>query len=160
MLTKGPNTSAPAIATQNSEADIKSPLITKISLAAAGQLVTSKLAFPAVQASAEWRHGISQLGEVKYPVHFPHFEYVNPKAPKGGVARQIGLDTFDSFNLALSGVKGRCRSRNRSFIRSIISRLIGRAGELLRAPGRRQLDFRRTIPGCHFDETGGCLARW
>jgi microcin C transport system substrate-binding protein len=106
VLTKGPNTSAPAIATQNSEADMNRRSLLKISLAAAGQLVTSKLAFPAVQASAEWRHGISQLGEVKYPVHFPHFEYVNPKAPKGGVARQIGLGTFDSFNLALSGVKG------------------------------------------------------
>ena len=60
------------------------------------------------QAAADpaWRHGLSLFGDVKYPAGFKHFDYVNPAAPKGGVARQIALGTFDSFNLVVAGVKG------------------------------------------------------
>jgi len=36
-----------------------------------------------------WRHALSLFGDVKYPVDFKRFDYVNPDAPKGGVARQI-----------------------------------------------------------------------
>lgn len=53
-------------------------------------------------ASAEPRHGLSVFGELKYPADFKHFDYVNPDAPKGGKASQIGtagLTTFDSFNM-------------------------------------------------------------
>jgi microcin C transport system substrate-binding protein len=53
-----------------------------------------------------WRHSLSLFGEIKYPEGFKHFDYVNPNAPKGGVARQISLGTFDSFNVAIAGVKG------------------------------------------------------
>jgi microcin C transport system substrate-binding protein len=53
-----------------------------------------------------WRHGLSLFGDVKYPVDFKRFDYVNPDAPKGGVARQIAIGTFDNFNLAVAGVKG------------------------------------------------------
>jgi microcin C transport system substrate-binding protein len=53
-----------------------------------------------------WRHGLSLYGELKYPVGFKHFEYVNANAPKGGVARQIAIGTFDNFNTAVAGVKG------------------------------------------------------
>jgi len=52
------------------------------------------------------RHSLSLFGEIKYPADFKHFEYVNPNAPKGGVARQISLGTFDSFNIVVAGVKG------------------------------------------------------
>lgn len=55
---------------------------------------------------AVWRHGLSLLGELKYPAGFTQFDYVDPKAPKGGAARQIALGTFDNFNLAVAGVKG------------------------------------------------------
>lgn len=60
------------------------------------------------QATADpvWRHGLSLFGDVKYPPGFKHFDYVNPAAPKAGVARQIALGTFDSFNIVVSGVKG------------------------------------------------------
>lgn len=50
---------------------------------------------------AEPRHGLSIFGDLKYPADFKHFDYVNPDAPKGGTASQIGtagLTTFDSFN--------------------------------------------------------------
>jgi microcin C transport system substrate-binding protein len=53
-----------------------------------------------------WRHGLSLFGDLKYPADFKRFDYVNPDAPKGGVARQISLGTFDNFNIAVSGVKG------------------------------------------------------
>src|SRR5262245_17788006 len=53
-----------------------------------------------------WRHGVSLFGEVKYPPKFAHFDYVNPRAPKGGNVRQIGLGTFDNFNLVVGAVKG------------------------------------------------------
>jgi microcin C transport system substrate-binding protein len=52
------------------------------------------------------RHGISGFGDLKYPPDFPHFSYVNPNAPKGGVFSQIGpnrqfnqsFQTFNSLN--------------------------------------------------------------
>jgi microcin C transport system substrate-binding protein len=53
-----------------------------------------------------WRHALSLFGDVKYPVDFKRFDYVNSDAPKGGVARQILIGTFDNFNLAVAGVKG------------------------------------------------------
>ncbi len=43
-------------------------------------------------------HGIAMHGEVKYAEDFPHFDYVNPDAPKGGTLSQGALGTFDSFN--------------------------------------------------------------
>jgi len=53
-----------------------------------------------------WRHGLSLFGDLKYPAGFKHFDYVNPSAPKGGVARQIAFGTFDNFNYVVAGVKG------------------------------------------------------
>ncbi|BBO00773.1 extracellular solute-binding protein [Bradyrhizobium ottawaense] len=49
---------------------------------------------------------MSLFGKVKYPADFTRFDYVNPEAPKGGVARQIAVGTFDNFNIVVSGVKG------------------------------------------------------
>jgi microcin C transport system substrate-binding protein len=46
-------------------------------------------------------HGLSVFGDLKYAPGFPHFEYVNPDAPKGGKVSQIGpggVTTFDSLN--------------------------------------------------------------
>lgn len=63
----------------------------------AGELPSSGLA---------WRHALSLFGQVKYPADFKRFDYVNPEAPKGGVARQIAVGTFDNFNIVVSGVKG------------------------------------------------------
>jgi len=57
-------------------------------------------------ASAVWRHGVSPYGDLKYPASFPHFDYVNVSAPKGGAARLITLGTFDNFNIVVAGIKG------------------------------------------------------
>lgn len=55
----------------------------------------------ATGATAEPRHGLSVFGELKYPPDFSHFDYVDPRAPKGGTLSLIGIvanNTFDSFN--------------------------------------------------------------
>lgn len=46
-------------------------------------------------------HGYALWGDLKYPPHFPHFEYVNPSAPKGGEIRLVSnsrASTFDKYN--------------------------------------------------------------
>jgi microcin C transport system substrate-binding protein len=53
-----------------------------------------------------WRHALSLFGDIKYPPGFKRFDYVNPDAPKGGIARMISIGTFDNFNIAVAGVKG------------------------------------------------------
>ena len=45
-----------------------------------------------------WRHGLSLFGDVRYPADFPHFDYVNPDAPRGGRVRLFTVGTFDSLN--------------------------------------------------------------
>jgi microcin C transport system substrate-binding protein len=76
-----------------------------LALSAAAGVAT---AFPlrAQQPQGE-RHGLSAFGDLKYPQNFPHFEYVNPNAPKGGAFSQVGsssqfnqnLETFNSLNI-------------------------------------------------------------
>jgi microcin C transport system substrate-binding protein len=59
-----------------------------------------------VSAQNADRHGMSAFGDLSYPADFPYFNYVNPKAPKGGVFSQIGpnrqfnqsFQTFNSLN--------------------------------------------------------------
>jgi microcin C transport system substrate-binding protein len=50
------------------------------------------------QAFEPERHGISSFGDLKYPADFPHFDYVDPRAPKGGVFSQIGPGTIFNQN--------------------------------------------------------------
>lgn len=56
--------------------------------------------------TAEWRHATALLGQPKYPAGFPHFDYVDPQAPKGGLVRLGAQGTFDNLNLIVAGVKG------------------------------------------------------
>jgi microcin C transport system substrate-binding protein len=64
----------------------------------------SRTAFSA-DAGAE-AHGLSAFGDLKYPVDFPHFDYVNAEAPKGGLFSLIppgraynqSFFTFNSLN--------------------------------------------------------------
>jgi microcin C transport system substrate-binding protein len=61
---------------------------------------------PAAADSGEGAHGISVFGDLKYPVDFPRFDYVNPDAPKGGLFSTIpsgraynqNFLTFNSLN--------------------------------------------------------------
>ena len=43
-------------------------------------------------------HGLSIFGELKYGPDFPHFDYVNPDAPKGGEVRLGHAGSFDNLN--------------------------------------------------------------
>ena len=43
-------------------------------------------------------HGISTFGDLKYPADFPHLDYVNPDAPKGGEMSIWAFGSFDSMN--------------------------------------------------------------
>ncbi|MDJ1157666.1 extracellular solute-binding protein [Chelatococcus sp. SYSU_G07232] len=63
---------------------------------------------PGVAAAGDmpWRHALSLLGTPKYPADFPHFDYVNPDAPKGGLVRLGVQGGFDNFNIVVAGVKG------------------------------------------------------
>jgi len=72
----------------------------------AGLCLTGPAAAETPAGDPVWRHALSLFGDIKYPADFKRFDYVNPDAPKGGVARQISLGTFDNFNIAVAGVKG------------------------------------------------------
>lgn len=46
-------------------------------------------------------HAYAQFGDIKYPAGFAHFDWVNPKAPKGGEFALVAptrLTNFDKFN--------------------------------------------------------------
>lgn len=72
----------------------------------------SRMAFgaPAAASLASkaplWTHGISLLGNLKYPAGFAQFDYVNAQAPRAGLVRRAVVGTYDSFNLVVAGVKG------------------------------------------------------
>src|SRR6266403_5857704 len=61
---------------------------------------------PALATEGPERHGMSAFGDLKYPVDFKHFDYVNLNAPKGGLFSQVGSTrlynqnflTFNSLN--------------------------------------------------------------
>ena len=88
-------------------------LIRAGALALATPAISTLESLGSIKASAQasvpaqtWRHGLSLFGELKYPAGFKHFEYVNPKAPSGGLVRQVAIGTFDNFNMVVGGVKG------------------------------------------------------
>ncbi len=81
--------------------------ITRRRILETGVLVAagSALAGPGGRAFAQDAevHGLSTFGELGLPPDFPHFPYVNPKAPKGGtltvqIKRGSGNQSFDTFN--------------------------------------------------------------
>lgn len=63
---------------------------------------------PAISAQElDYKHGYAFLKEPALPANFPHFNYVNPDAPKGGKMRATSQGTWDNFNILLTGGKGR-----------------------------------------------------
>jgi microcin C transport system substrate-binding protein len=67
-------------------------------------LITAMLALGlAAPAQAQtptdiWSHAFTMTEAPKYPSGFPHFDYVNADAPKGGVVRMGEMGGFDTFN--------------------------------------------------------------
>jgi len=72
----------------------------------AAAIAPKVLTCPAQAADDPEHHGLSAFGDLKYPSDFRHFDYVDPKAPKGGMFSQIGPSiifnqnflTFNSLN--------------------------------------------------------------
>uniref|UniRef100_UPI0037DA3D52 ABC transporter substrate-binding protein n=1 Tax=Tardiphaga sp. TaxID=1926292 RepID=UPI0037DA3D52 len=70
-----------------------------------GAIAASRFS-PALAQGGNDSHGMSAFGDLKYPADFPHFDYVNVKAPKGGVFSTIpsvkafnqSFQTFNSLN--------------------------------------------------------------
>ena len=57
-------------------------------------------------ADAAPSHCLTLYGECKYKPGFAHFDYVNPRAPKGGEVKLAEVGTFDTLNpFILKGVK-------------------------------------------------------
>jgi microcin C transport system substrate-binding protein len=71
-----------------------------------GALTATRLQAVAAADTGAVVHGISVFGDLKYPVDFPHFDYVDTAAPKGGVFSLIpsaraynqSFFTFNSLN--------------------------------------------------------------
>ena len=56
-------------------------------------------------AAQDAAHGLSLFGDLKYGPDFPHFDYVNPSAPKGGLLHLATVDTFSTLSpFTLKGV--------------------------------------------------------
>jgi microcin C transport system substrate-binding protein len=70
-------------------------------------------------------HGISTFGDLKYAADFPHLDYVNPDAPKGGEISQWAFGGFDSMNPYSE--KGRAAGLSSIMYESI---LVGTADEI------------------------------
>ena len=83
-----------------------SPVLDRFGMPFFGGVANAQERDLAGNAEREWRHGLSLFGELKYPAGFKHFDYVNPKAPKGGAVRMIAFGTFDNFNKVVVGLKG------------------------------------------------------
>jgi microcin C transport system substrate-binding protein len=73
---------------------------------ATGLPLASPARAEAATGELAWRNGLSLFGNVKYPVGFTRFDYVNPDAPKAGSLRRVAIGTFDNFNIVIIGVKG------------------------------------------------------
>ncbi|MGB2027472.1 MAG: extracellular solute-binding protein [Candidatus Puniceispirillaceae bacterium] len=63
-------------------------------------------------------HGISTFGELKYSADFPHLDYVNPEAPKGGEISVWGFGSFDSMHPYTT--KGRAGQLSSMFFESLL----------------------------------------
>jgi len=69
-------------------------------------------------AEAITSHGISTFGELKYSADFPHLDYVNPDAPKGGEISVWGFGSFDSMHPYTT--KGRAGQLSSMFFESLL----------------------------------------
>jgi len=65
----------------------------------------SLIAYPSLLIAAP-SYCLSLYDACKYPADFTHFEYVNPKAPKGGNIKLAEIGSYDNLNpFILKGVK-------------------------------------------------------
>ena len=83
-----------------------SPILGSVGVPFVGSAARAQVPSPGGTVGRDWKHGLSLFGQLKYPPGFKHFDYVNPRAPKGGAVRMVAFGTFDNFNEVVSGLKG------------------------------------------------------
>lgn len=71
-------------------------------------------------------HGISPFEDLKYPAGFPHLDYVNPDAPKGGEIAIWAFGGFDSMNPY--SIKGRAGGLSSIFYESLMEGVADEVG--------------------------------
>lgn len=107
------------------------------------------LGLAALMAQAAWAeeagiirsHGYSYFGDLSYPPDYPHFDYVNPDAPKGGEISIALAGTFDSMNPYTR--KGRASALSTVMYESLLGQVLAGSGSL---------------PADDYDEMYGLLA--
>ena len=94
-------------------------------------LIASTLAAPALAQDAQATHGITTFpgGTLKYPADFPHLDYVNPDAPKGGEISEWSSGSFDSMNPYTP--KGRAAALSSSAYESLLASTADEIGDSL-----------------------------
>jgi microcin C transport system substrate-binding protein len=108
-----------------------------------------------------WTHALAIMGEPKYGKGFKQFDYVNPAAPKGGVARLGAQGTFDNFNFVVSGVKGSLASGLGLVHATLTTRSLDEAGsnygfiaeEMMIGPDHLSVSY-RLRPQARFEDGG------
>jgi microcin C transport system substrate-binding protein len=58
-------------------------------------------AAPSMPVLGAWTYAFAEYGTIKYPQGFDHYDFVNPRAPKGGILRLSNPDrrtSFDKYN--------------------------------------------------------------
>jgi len=78
--------------------DMRSANALPSALASALLIVAALASANSAADTSQPRHAIAMHGEPKYGPDFEHFDYVNPRAPKGGLLRLGQTGTFDSFH--------------------------------------------------------------
>ena len=102
-------------------------------------------------------HGISTFGDLKYPANFPHLDYVNPDAPKGGEISIWAFGGFDSMNPY--SIKGRAGALSSIFYESLMSGVADEVGsaycvicETIEYPPGREWVIFNLRPGVRFSD--------
>lgn len=102
-------------------------------------------------------HGISTFGELKYGPDFPHLDYVNPDAPKGGEMSVWAFGSFDSMHPYTT--KGRAAALASIFYESLlqgtadeVDAAYGLLAESLEYPDDRSWVIFNIRPEAHFSD--------
>ena len=117
-------------------------------------------------AAAVTTPGMSLFGDLKYGPDFPHFDYVNPDAPKGGTVRYSAIGTFDTLNpfvvkgVPAAGIGDDFRYLDRAFGRRARERIWPRRRDHRTRPGQAVGALHDPQGGAvsrrHADDAGGC----
>lgn len=108
-------------------------------------------------------HGLSQFGELKYGPDYPHFDYVNPNAPRGGEYSTWAFGTFDSMNPYIT--KGSAAGSSSIFVESLMAgnadepdSLYGLLAESIEYPADRSWAVFNLRPEARFSDGTPVLA--